>query len=86
MSPNTGSATIDIWKCPYSQFPPTSSNSITGQAGPILISGLIYQNSSLTGWNNIITGGDIMRFMVVSTGISNIGCSGITISLVANKL
>lgn len=62
----TGSIVVDIWKTPYSGFPPTVSNTITASAKPTLSSALKSQDTTLTGWTKSIVAGDILRFNVDS--------------------
>lgn len=62
----SGSIVVDIWKVPYTSFPPTSGNSITASARPTLSSAQKYQDATLTGWTTSIAKGDILAFNVVS--------------------
>jgi len=62
----TGSIQVDIWKDTYANYPPTSADKITGTLVPSISSGIKNQDSTLTGWTNAITAGDILRFNVTS--------------------
>jgi hypothetical protein len=66
LADTTGSATIDIWKAPYSAYPPTAANTITGSAKPIISSANKAQSSTLTGWTTSISTNDVLRLNVDS--------------------
>jgi hypothetical protein len=65
----TGSCVIDIWKDTYANFPPTVLDTITASAKPTISSATKYQDSTLTGWNTTISGGDVLMFHVDSTSV-----------------
>ena len=71
LSDVSGSTVIDIWKDTYTNYPPTSGDSITALAKPSIVSGTKNQSSTLTGWNPIVNSGDIITFNVNS-------CTGMT--------
>lgn len=66
LADQTGSIVIDVWKAPYSSYPPTVSNSITGGAPPSISGGIKFQNTTLTGWTTSFSAGDIVKFNVNS--------------------
>lgn len=67
LADTTGSTVIDIWKDPYSVYPPVSGDTIiTGGTKPNITNSNKNQSVSLTGWNPTITAGDILRFNVDS--------------------
>ncbi|MDI9257288.1 hypothetical protein [Flavobacterium sedimenticola] len=66
-----GSIVIDVWKDNYSNFPPTSGDTITGSEKPTISASTKNQDLSLSTWNTIINAGDVIRFNVDS-------CSTIT--------
>lgn len=66
MSDVACSATIDIWKCPQANYPPTIANSITGSAIPTITSAVFAKSSVLTGWNTEINQGDVLGINVSS--------------------
>jgi hypothetical protein len=67
LADTTGSTVIDIWKDPYSVYPPVSGDTIiTGGTKPSISSGIKNQSVSVTGWNTTISSGDILRFNVDS--------------------
>jgi hypothetical protein len=61
-----GSCVVDVWKAPFSAFPPTSGNSITASAKPTISSGVKYVDSTLTGWTKNINAGDVLAFFLQS--------------------
>lgn len=85
LADQTGSTVIDIWKSSFAAFnPPTHpaiGDSITGSSKPTLVSATSYQDSTLTGWNKIITAGDVLGFVVNSAS----GVTRLTISLTVIK-
>ena len=65
----TGSITIDIWKCTYAQFDggathPVVGDSITSSDVPAISSATKFQDSTLTGWNTSIAAGSVLAFNV----------------------
>jgi len=66
----SGSVVVDIWKCTYSAFDPTTtpsaSDKITASAPPTISSAKKSQDSTLTGWTTSISAGDILAFNVNS--------------------
>jgi hypothetical protein len=65
----TGSITIDIWKCTYAQFDggathPVAGDSITASDVPAISSATKFQDSTLTGWNTAIAAGSVLAFNV----------------------
>lgn len=58
----SGSATVDIWKDTYANFPPTVADSITASAKPTLTSAVKAASSTLTGWTTSVAAGDVLRF------------------------
>lgn len=82
----SGSISIDIWKCTYAQFDagsthPVVSDSITGVNPAVINSGSKAQDTALSGWTVSIAAGDILAFYVNSvTSIQRV-----TLSLRATK-
>ncbi len=66
VSQQTGDIVIDVWKSNYSNYPPTSLNSIAGLQKPTLTDSSKNQNLSLTSWTTSVSAGDIVRFNVDS--------------------
>jgi hypothetical protein len=64
----TGSCVVDIWKAPFSSYPPTVSNSITGGSPPSIVAGTKYDNSTLTGWTTAFAANDVLMFHLTSSG------------------
>lgn len=62
----SGSIVIDIWKDTYANFPPTDADSITASAPPTISSATKSEDSTLTGWTQTGSAGDILRFNVDS--------------------
>jgi len=62
-----GSAIVSIWKTDFTNYPPTAENSITGTAPPPSIAADDKAISyDLTGWDTLLSRGDILRFNVTS--------------------
>lgn len=65
----TGSITVDIWKCTYAEYDPptvpTVSNSICGGAPPA-ISSAKKATASISAWTTTLIAGDILTFYVPS--------------------
>lgn len=64
----SGSIVIDVWKSPYSSYPPTSANSITGSNKPSLSNQTKNQvlPGGITGWATDFSQEDVFAFNVVS--------------------
>lgn len=66
----SGSIVVDVWKCTYSAFDPTthpaSGDKITASAPPTISSAKKSQDSTLTGWTTSLAAGDILGFNVNS--------------------
>lgn len=77
LADQSGNVVIDIWKAPLASYPPTSANSIVGNAKPTITSNTYSQSSTLTGWTANISANDTLRYNVDSA--ANI--SRVTISL-----
>ena len=60
----TGSCSVDIRKCSYSDYPVMTS--ITGAAGLVLNSEIKYENTLLSGYDTSINNGDIYSFCINS--------------------
>jgi hypothetical protein len=81
LADRAGSIEIDVWKVPYTSFPPGSGNTICGSAKPTLSGAQKAQDSTLSGWTKTITAGDILAFNVDS--VSTI--QNVTLSLLVSK-
>lgn len=66
LADQSGSIVIDVWKDTYTNYPPTSGDSITASAKPTLSSAAASQDTTLTGWTTSISAGDTLRFNVSS--------------------
>lgn len=66
----SGSIVVDIFKCTYSAFDPTthpaSGDKITASAPPTISSAKKSQDTTLTGWTTAVAAGDILAFNVNS--------------------
>jgi hypothetical protein len=62
LADQSGTATINVWKDTYANYPPTSADAI----GTNSISGPATKNldSTLTGWTTAVSAGDILAFNV----------------------
>lgn len=67
----SGSIVIDIWKTPYTGYPPVAGNSITAGLKPNISAATKGQLTTLTGWTTSIAVGDCLRFNVDS--VSGLG-------------
>lgn len=56
----SGSCVVDIWKKPIGAFPPTVADSIMGPSKPTIVAGTTYQDTTLTGVNKFLSGGDTL--------------------------
>jgi hypothetical protein len=74
LADQVGSISIDIWKCTYATYPPTSSDSMPGTSSiPAISNAIKAESTNLTGWNSVsLTQGDILSFYVTeqSTNIT----------------
>jgi len=66
LSTISGSIVIDVWKAPYSGYPPVVGNTITGTDKPTISSTNKNESVALTGWNTSFAAGDILGFNVDS--------------------
>ncbi len=70
LADQSGSIVVDIFKCTYSNFDPTthpaSGDKITASAPPTISTAKKSQDSTLTGWTTAISAGDILGFNVNS--------------------
>ena len=67
MADVSGSVTIDVWKEPFSGFPPTVANSITGGSPMQLTSAQsIAQTTAPASWTTTVNAGDCIAFNLSS--------------------
>jgi len=70
LADQTGSVVVDIFKCTEAAFaPPThpaATDKITSTTPPTISSGVVAQDSTLSGWTTSIAAGDILGFNVNS--------------------
>lgn len=73
VSDATGDLEVEIWRQPYSGFPPLPTDNIVGAMDPIFINGARKWNSTaLTGWTKTLNAGDWLGFYCVTAScISN---------------
>jgi hypothetical protein len=69
LADQSGSITVDLWKCTYSQFDagsthPVAADSITASDVPAIASATKFDDTTLTGWTTTITTGDIIAYDV----------------------
>lgn len=68
LADQSGSITVDIWKCTYSAFDAGSTHPVVGDditnGGEALATATKGQDSTLTGWTTSISAGDILAFHV----------------------
>lgn len=62
----SGSATLDIWKDTYANFPPTVADSICGSSKPAFTSTFKMVDEALAGWTTTVAAGDVLRFNMES--------------------
>lgn len=63
----SGSCQIDIWKRSYGTYPPLVGDSITASALPAVVTGIKYQDVTLTGWITTVAVDDVLEFKLVSS-------------------
>lgn len=70
LADQSGSIVVNIYKCTYSQFNPTThpavGDKITASAPPTISSAKKASDTTLTGWTITITAGDVLGFNVDS--------------------
>ena len=64
-----GDLVIDVLKTPFSNFPPTSADTITGGNPPTLANAQTVKDSTLTGWNTLVEDDSSVGFMIVSANL-----------------
>lgn len=74
-----GSCVVDLWSDTYGNHPPTDADSITGGSPLTLSSQNKTTNTTLTGWDTVLTAGDVLTVNVDSI-------SGIALLTVALRL
>lgn len=60
----SGSITVDIWKTPLADYPPSVADSICGGAKPSISGGQQASSSSLGAWDTAVAEGDVLSFNV----------------------
>jgi len=65
----SGNIKIDIWKDTYDNFPPTVADTICSGNEPEIVSGVNYQDDTLSGWSIAINAGDILMYNVISCDV-----------------
>lgn len=85
LADRSGSITVDIWRCSYSQFDagsthPVVGDSITASDTPALSSATKMSDSNLTGWSVKLNKGDILGFNV--TGVTSVQRISVILNLV----
>lgn len=76
-----GSITIDLRKCTYATFPPTSGDSIVASAPVDLVADVKAQDTALTGWDTVLAAGDILRAYVSSAS----AVERVSLTLILNR-
>ena len=66
LADQAGNVSVDLWKTPYSSYPPTVSNSITATRYLTLSSAQESEDYLLYGWNRYIYDRDTLRFNIRS--------------------
>lgn len=66
LAKETGSVQMGVWATTYANFPPTSSNSITGTATPAIASDNKYKDTTLTTWTTSFASDMTVRFNIDS--------------------
>lgn len=64
-----GSCVIDVRKDAYANYPPTGGDSICAAAKPTIVTGIKYEDATLTGWTTAIAAGDVLRFVLESSSV-----------------
>jgi hypothetical protein len=67
LADQVGSIVIDVWKVPYTSFPPTVANTITDSDKPTITAAQKNQNLAISTWTDVtVTANDIIAFHVDS--------------------
>jgi len=66
LADQSGSVVVDIWKTPYSGYPPDSGDSIVASAPPTITTAEKSQDTTLAGWTVAIDAGDTLMFNIDS--------------------
>lgn len=62
----SGTIECDIWAAPYSDYPPTAADSITGATPLIITNDNKTLDTTLTGWNTLLARNGIIGFSITS--------------------
>lgn len=74
-----GSITVDVWKTPLADYPPSVADSITGGAKPAISGGQQASSSSLGAWGTAIAEGDTISFNV--DAVTNVTIASISLKV-----
>jgi hypothetical protein len=67
LTDTSATISIDVWKCPLANYPPTSGNSIVGGSAPYITAGSYNSSSSLGSWSStVINIGDCIAFHTIA--------------------
>lgn len=66
LADQTGSATVDLWKDTYANFPPTEADTICGSNKPAISSSNKIKDTTLNTWTTEIIEGDVLSFVLYS--------------------
>lgn len=80
LSKETGSVQVGVWATSYGNYPPTSANTITASATPLISSSNKYKDTTLTGWTTTFASDMCVRFNVDS--VSSIKQAVLTLKII----
>lgn len=63
---DTGSIEVDIWKCPFADYPPTVADTICGGTYPSVTASVTGEGSDLSDWTTTFADGEIFGFNIIS--------------------
>jgi hypothetical protein len=79
LADQSGSITVDFWKCTYAQFDagathPVSGDNITGGSGMAISSATKNDDTTLSGWSTSFSAGDVLAYdvKVAATSITRV--------------
>lgn len=86
LADQSGSITVDIWKCSYANFNPGThpvvADSITASDVPAIASTYKYTDASLTGWTTAINANDVL---VCNVKVAAVNITRVTVALQVKK-
>jgi len=76
-------ATFDVWKDSYVNYPPLNADSITAAAKPSTTAVIKNESATLTGWTTTFTGGDVLIAEVEANNLAKFALLVIEFTMIA---